>query len=252
MQWYKHYLGDYARDTSDLSVTEHGAYRLLLDAYYSRGSPLPCDKSLLYRICRAHRLHEKRAVDVVVERFFTNSNMTIKHKRVDQEILKYQAQCLANRRPIRERIVNESGLQPDTRTRNQSTTRSKTLSANADGAWEKFWGNYPRKTAKQAALKAWGRLKDSDLPAVFEGLEACKESDQWRRGIIPHPATFLNGRRWEDDLSNVAVIDLGPCAWNSGGSRDPNRGPCGRPGVEERDRIVYCEAHKHLHLERVR
>jgi len=31
------------------------------------------------------------------------------------------------------------------------------------------------------------------------GLERWLVSDQWQRGVIPHPATWLNDKRWEDE-----------------------------------------------------
>ena len=53
MNFYKHYIGDYQRDTGHLSLAEHGAYRLMLDAFYATGKPLPADKKALYRLLRA-------------------------------------------------------------------------------------------------------------------------------------------------------------------------------------------------------
>jgi uncharacterized protein YdaU (DUF1376 family) len=51
--WYARYPGDYLRDTAHLSLTEHDAYGLLLDHYYSTEKPLPNNKDALYPICRA-------------------------------------------------------------------------------------------------------------------------------------------------------------------------------------------------------
>lgn len=70
MNFYKHYLGDYARDTQGLSLTEHGAYRVLLDTCYATEKPLPEALQALYRICRAATAPERRAVDRVAEQFF--------------------------------------------------------------------------------------------------------------------------------------------------------------------------------------
>lgn len=68
-----------------------------------------------------------------------------------------------------------------------------------------FWDRYPRKVGKQAAYKAWGRLNpDSDLKiSIFAALEKQKATEQWRRDdgkYIPHASTWLNGRRWEDEI----------------------------------------------------
>ena len=101
MHWYKHYVADYQQDTADLSFTQHAAYRALLDAYYQREGPLPSDLNLLYRITRAHSSAERKAVRLMVERFFTTIDGHVFNSRADKEILKYQAQCSANRRPNR-------------------------------------------------------------------------------------------------------------------------------------------------------
>jgi uncharacterized protein YdaU (DUF1376 family) len=68
--WYPFYVGDYMRDTAHLSMLEHGAYRLLLDHYYSTGQPLPDDKKQLYRICRAFDEQEQISIDRVLQLFF--------------------------------------------------------------------------------------------------------------------------------------------------------------------------------------
>lgn len=46
MNFFKLYIGDYQRDTAHLSVTEHGAYLLMLQHYYATEKPLPPGKAL--------------------------------------------------------------------------------------------------------------------------------------------------------------------------------------------------------------
>ena len=70
MNFYKHFIGDYARDTGDLTLAEHGAYRVMLDHFYGTSRPLPSEKKALYRLVRAESDHEKRAVDRVSVRFW--------------------------------------------------------------------------------------------------------------------------------------------------------------------------------------
>jgi len=70
-----------------------------------------------------------------------------------------------------------------------------------------FWECYPRKVGKRAAFKAWKRLK-SELPpldALIDAINRQRASPQWREGYIPHPSTWLNQGRWEDeDIQEVS------------------------------------------------
>ena len=70
MNFYKHFIGDYSRSTGDLSIIEHGAYRLMLDSFYGIGKPLPADKKALYRLLRADSEPDRRAIDNVSLRFW--------------------------------------------------------------------------------------------------------------------------------------------------------------------------------------
>ena len=63
-----------------------------------------------------------------------------------------------------------------------------------------FWGIYPRKVAKPRAWAAWKRQAPR-LDDVLAALAWQRESPQWTKDggeFIPHPATYLNGRQWED------------------------------------------------------
>ena len=85
-QYYRFFPGDYLRDTGDLSLVEHGAYRILLDHYYTQEF-LPSDKERLYRICRAFTQEEKQAIDTVVSRFFTDNGAgKILNKKAEKEL----------------------------------------------------------------------------------------------------------------------------------------------------------------------
>lgn len=69
--------------------------------------------------------------------------------------------------------------------------------------FERFWTAYPRKVAKPAAVKSWMRLKPESetLNAILSAVATAKLSDDWRKEdgkYIPHPTTWLNQRRWED------------------------------------------------------
>lgn len=72
-------------------------------------------------------------------------------------------------------------------------------------SFEEFYQQYPKKVGKQAALKAWIKLHPSSelIEKIKSSLARQKESEQWIKDsgkYIPHPATWLNGRRWEDEV----------------------------------------------------
>jgi hypothetical protein len=72
-------------------------------------------------------------------------------------------------------------------------------------AFAEFWDSYPRKVAKQDAMKAWNRaaLQNGDFERVMLALHTANKSDGWMRDggkFVPHPATWINGRRWDDEL----------------------------------------------------
>jgi len=72
--------------------------------------------------------------------------------------------------------------------------------------FDRFWQAYPRKTAKPQAAKAFARLRPDEplLSRMLAALALQRQSAQWQRDegqFIPHPSTWLNGRRWEDELA---------------------------------------------------
>jgi hypothetical protein len=71
---------------------------------------------------------------------------------------------------------------------------------------EVFWPAYPRRTAKKDALRAM--LKLCPDPPVREEMLAALERQKatlWARpdAPIPHPATWINGERWKDEVTYV-------------------------------------------------
>lgn len=89
MNYYERYCGDYARDTSHLSLAEHGAYTLMLDVYYSTEKALPADLGLLHRMCRAITKIEQASVNRVADEFFPVGQDGLRHnRRADRDIAK--------------------------------------------------------------------------------------------------------------------------------------------------------------------
>lgn len=73
-----------------------------------------------------------------------------------------------------------------------------------------FWDDYPRKVNKAQAIKAWEKLRpDPELAAKIKtALNHAKQSRDWTKddgAFIPHASTWLNQRRWEDEV----VVQIG-------------------------------------------
>ncbi len=72
-------------------------------------------------------------------------------------------------------------------------------------SFAQFYQKYPKKRNKQTALRSWMKLKpDADLlEKIMSSLEKHKLQPDWQKDngqFVPYPSTWLNQRRWEDEL----------------------------------------------------
>lgn len=80
--------------------------------------------------------------------------------------------------------------------------------SDVDAQFDEFWAKYPRKTNKPPARRAWARLTVAQRRAALDAIAL--HVTLWRkRGtdvqFIPHPATWLNGHRFDDDPASLGV-----------------------------------------------
>lgn len=75
----------------------------------------------------------------------------------------------------------------------------------ADVHFDEFWSAYPNKSGKVAARKAWSKNKCDEIKdEIVLAVERQKEMKQWKKDngeFIPHASTWLNQKRWEDDVN---------------------------------------------------
>lgn len=78
---------------------------------------------------------------------------------------------------------------------------------NADG-FQRFWTAYPKKVGRLAAAKQWARIKPTSelVDQMLKTLAWQIESEQWQRGYIPHPTTWLSQGRWDDEPDGVPAL----------------------------------------------
>jgi len=81
----------------------------------------------------------------------------------------------------------------------ESQTLSPRTERTAD--FDAFWAAYPRKVGKGAALRKWTHVKPP-LAKVLEAISWQRATPEWTKDggqFVPHPATWLHQRRWEDE-----------------------------------------------------
>jgi len=101
----------------------------------------------------------------------------------------------------RNRTQTERDRTPD-KIREEKNKNTNTVDQ-PDG-FESFWSAYPKKVGKPAAIKAFRSAKiNGHLPDVLADIEDKAGSEAWTKAggqFVPNPATYLNQRRWEDQI----------------------------------------------------
>jgi hypothetical protein len=118
------------------------------------------------------------------------------HNPTEKIINKDFTQVLTQPSPICEgRIHTEVNIDTN---REQSIENTPIIpSKGIVSEFETFYSTYPRKVSKTNAEKAWKKQR-CVLSEVMPSLQ--KQMKLWTDPqFIPHPATWLNGRRWEDE-----------------------------------------------------
>ena len=114
----------------------------------------------------------------------------------------------ADRKRIRRASASTSASNADKkRTREEKRRediKTRAQGADPDPAFVEFWKAYPSKVGKGAAEAAWRKAPiNGHLPEVLAAIEAQRHSKKWTADggkYIPNPATWINQRRWEDQL----------------------------------------------------
>lgn len=81
-----------------------------------------------------------------------------------------------------------------------------------DAEFETWWGAWPKKTAKEAARKAYRAARKTTSADVLQAAVAplgarYAQLPKDRRQYVVYPATYLNQHRWEDPPEEVVRLD---------------------------------------------
>lgn len=86
----------------------------------------------------------------------------------------------------------------------------------SDKNFVEVWEIYPRKTGKGGAWKVWQKLKITQTLAkkIIESVKSYSKTKQWQKDdgqFVPHLVTFLNQRRFDDEVK-AEKLDTGSSA----------------------------------------
>ena len=75
--------------------------------------------------------------------------------------------------------------------------------------FDEFWEAYPLKKGKQAALRAYNNRHSirqiNPYQLINDVVLRTANDAQWLAGYIPHASTYLNGERWNDEMTPVVT-----------------------------------------------
>lgn len=182
MNYYSFHIGDYRRDTTHLSLLEHGVYRQLLDMYYLSEERIPEETEVVYRRLCARTDEEKKAVDTVLEEFFQRENGWI-HKRCEHDISEYHDKV--NRARINGKLGGRPPKTKEVISRNPKQTDLK--------------ANHKPLTINQEPIE-----KNKDT-AASDGVNVCAIPDKRTRS--KPPAVPLDYSAWPEQPSESVLTD---------------------------------------------
>jgi len=96
MHYYKFNIADYRKDTTHLTMLEHGIYRTLIDWYYLDENQIPLDIDLVARKLRLTTEDELKSLKMVLFDFFEKTEKGHKHRRINVDILSYHELATKN------------------------------------------------------------------------------------------------------------------------------------------------------------
>jgi uncharacterized protein YdaU (DUF1376 family) len=194
--------------------------------YYLHEQPIPKETQQVFRRLCARTQDEQVAVEIILKEFFIETEEGWFHKRCDEDISKFTSKADTSRsngklggRPKKTQqvILNNPG-ETQTKPSEKVTNNQEPLTNNQEPLKEEpqtddcslssepsffdaFWSAYPKKVGKDAAKKAFKKIKKPSevLSQILFALSWQTESEGWKAGYIPNPATYLNEGRWQDE-----------------------------------------------------
>jgi uncharacterized protein YdaU (DUF1376 family) len=118
------YVGDYLADTTHLSTLEHGAYLLLIMAYWRNDGPLPDDDRKLSRLAGMSPREWSRMRPTIADLFQVTAGQW-RHKRIDAELREVHTRSDKARASVRLRYERTTNVATQGYERSADVERSQ-------------------------------------------------------------------------------------------------------------------------------
>ena len=236
---FQFYASDWAHSVSAMTLEERGAYITLLAWSWEHG-PVPDDIKRIAAILGVEKRKACKIWSEIVHKWTRSGELFFVNKRLEavradseafrlKQSMKGKASAAARSTaveprlqprhqpegqpevnpPISDLLLRSLDLDQDQENKGKIKSKSpavrapRSLSEPAD--FLAFWALYPKKTGRQAALKAWSK-HCPNIQAVRTALQWQVRQPGWlkdRGQFIPHPATWLNAHQWDDEPFHV-------------------------------------------------
>lgn len=118
------------------------------------------------------------------------------------------AKGMPNQEQEQEQYLNQEQEQTYLVRKVKKTSRIGPSDPNLSPKFFEFWELYPRKEQRAKAAIAYAKLAPSQElhQTILDALGKQRETAKWKfePQFIPHPTTWLNGKRWEDDIESIS------------------------------------------------
>ena len=213
MQWYP---GDWWRDLGVLSLNceERGAWFQILmlmhdseqRGYLVINRQKPSDEMLSnilnLEVAKVQQTLSKLLANGVASEQQNTGIIYNRRMLKDQNLreIRTKAGAAGGQQTSSKRLANAKQRSTPSSSSSSSNTKTTTI------GFTEFWKAFPKKQSKQKATMAWNKLNPNDqlLDVILKAVARdCKKTEWQKDGgkFIPHPATWLNGRRWEDETT---------------------------------------------------
>lgn len=247
MKWFKRHIDIYAKRTAKLTMTQHGAYTLLMDAIYDHEYFPTIEEVNEWLWLDTASDEETAAVNFILKRFFEldEDNRYI-NSRIEKEIAQYRLtasknQIIALKREAAKREAKSAGKKLPS-TQHVDITNEYEASESVNGSstnehqiknkkeevikyktdlsvfeFDEFWDMYDKKNGRKKCEEKYARLTEDQRYLIKQSLQAYVSSTN-TNGTYPSrkdPLTYLNGECWNDELT-VNTNQLQAQGFNNG------------------------------------